>query len=122
MVTEIVSWFATTMALKPLYAHLSKLDVRPGTLVNAGQLLGLGGSTGHSTGPHLHFEIRFLGRPLNPTAVIDFPNETVKTDTLNVELKIFQMPAGSYHYKKRRGSTAAADPNPEKEDILTTLE
>ena len=90
--------------LETLYAHLSKLDVRPGTLVNAGQLLGLGGSTGHSTGPHLHFEIRFLGRPLNPTAVIDFPNETVKTDTLNVESKIFQMPAGSYHYKKRRGS------------------
>ncbi len=90
--------------LETLYAHLSKLDVRPGTLVNAGQLLGLGGSTGHSTGPHLHFEIRFLGRPLNPSAVIDFPNETVKVDTLNIESKLFQMPAGSYYYKKRRGS------------------
>jgi murein DD-endopeptidase MepM/ murein hydrolase activator NlpD len=89
--------------LETLYAHLSKLDVRPGTLVNAGQLLGLGGSTGHSTGPHLHFEIRFLGRPLNPSAVIDFPNETVKVDTLNIESKIFQMPAGTY-YKKRRSS------------------
>ncbi|MFM7639493.1 MAG: M23 family metallopeptidase [Bacteroidota bacterium] len=90
--------------LETLYAHLSKLDVNPGTLVNAGQLLGLGGSTGHSTGPHLHFEIRFLGRPLNPSAVIDFPNETVKVDTLNIESKIFQMPAGTYHYKKRRSS------------------
>lgn len=89
--------------LETLYAHLSKLDVKPGTLVNAGQLLGLGGSTGHSTGPHLHFEIRFLGRPLNPASVIDFPNETVKIDTLNIESKLFQMPAGSYKYKKRRG-------------------
>ena len=89
--------------LETLYAHLSKLDVKPGNLVNAGQLLGLGGSTGHSTGPHLHFEIRFLGRPLNPASVIDFPNETVKIDTLNIESKLFQMPAGSYKYKKRRG-------------------
>lgn len=89
--------------LETLYAHLSKLDVKPGTLVNAGQLLGLGGSTGHSTGPHLHFEIRFLGRPLNPASVIDFPNETLKIDTLNIESKLFQMPAGSYKYKKRRG-------------------
>lgn len=89
--------------LETLYAHLSKLDVKPGTLVNAGQLLGLGGSTGHSTGPHLHFEIRFLGRPLNPASVIDFPNETVKIDTLNIESRLFQMPAGSYKYKKRRG-------------------
>jgi murein DD-endopeptidase MepM/ murein hydrolase activator NlpD len=88
--------------LETLYAHLSKLDVRPGNLVNAGQLLGLGGSTGHSTGPHLHFEIRFLGRPLNPSMVVDFPNETVKIDTLNIESKIFQMPAGTYRYKKRR--------------------
>jgi murein DD-endopeptidase MepM/ murein hydrolase activator NlpD len=88
--------------LETLYAHLSKLDVRPGNLVNAGQLLGLGGSTGHSTGPHLHFEIRFLGRPLNPSVVVDFPNETVKIDTLNIESKIFQMPAGTYRYKKRR--------------------
>lgn len=90
--------------LETLYAHLSRLDVHPGTLINAGQLLGLGGSTGHSTGPHLHFEIRFLGRPLNPSAVIDFPNEMVKVDTLNIDGKLFQMPAGSYQYKKRRGS------------------
>ncbi|MEY3716335.1 MAG: hypothetical protein RL285_210 [Bacteroidota bacterium] len=88
--------------LETLYAHLSKLDVRPGMLINAGQLLGLGGSTGHSTGPHLHFEIRFLGRPLNPSVVVDFPNETIKIDTLNIESKIFQMPAGTYLYKKRR--------------------
>lgn len=88
--------------LETLYAHLSKLDVRPGMLINAGQLLGLGGSTGHSTGPHLHFEIRFLGRPLNPSVVVDFPNETIKIDTLNIESKIFQMPAGTYRYKKRR--------------------
>lgn len=89
--------------LETLYAHLSKLDVRSGALINAGQLLGLGGSTGHSTGPHLHFEIRFLGKPLNPASVIDFTNEMVRVDTLNIESKLFQMPAGSYQYKKRRG-------------------
>jgi len=39
---------------------------------------------------------------LNPSMVVDFPNETVKIDTLNIESKIFQMPAGTYRYKKRR--------------------
>ncbi|MDA0784239.1 MAG: M23 family metallopeptidase [Bacteroidetes bacterium] len=90
--------------LETLYGHLSKLEHKPGTLVNAGQLIGLGGSTGHSTGPHLHFEIRFLGRPLNPAAVIDFPNETVKSDTLLIASNLFQMPYTPYYGKKRRGS------------------
>jgi hypothetical protein len=52
----------------------------------------------------LHFEIRFLGRPLNPAAVIDFPNENIKGDTLLIASNLFQMPASSYHGKKRRGS------------------
>ena len=63
--------------LETLYAHLSKLEVRPGMLINAGQLLGLGGSTGHRTGPTLHFEIRFLGQTLKHLGVCDFPNQTI---------------------------------------------
>lgn len=49
-----------------LYGHLSKILVRRGQKVNASQLVGLMGSTGHSTGTHLHYEVHRKGRPINP--------------------------------------------------------
>ena len=48
------------------YAHCSKLVVREGDLVQRGRKIGEVGSTGRSTGPHLHFEVRFRGAPQNP--------------------------------------------------------
>ena len=49
-----------------LYAHLSRISVERGDTVKAHQVVGLGGSTGRSTGPHLHYEIRYNGQPFNP--------------------------------------------------------
>lgn len=48
------------------YAHLSKLIARAGTEVKRGDLIGLVGNTGKSTGPHLHYEVRHRGAPQNP--------------------------------------------------------
>lgn len=50
-----------------LYAHLSKIMVSRGDWVRPGTVIGLGGSSGRSTGPHLHYEIRYKGTPFNPT-------------------------------------------------------
>ncbi len=55
-----------------LYGHLSAINVGCRQLVNAGQVIGAVGSTGNSSGPHLHFEIRYLDVPQNPTATIGF--------------------------------------------------
>ena len=55
-----------------LYGHLSTINVGCGQIVNAGQQIGGVGSSGNSSGPHLHFEIRYLDAPQNPTATIAF--------------------------------------------------
>ncbi len=60
-----------------LYAHLSRLDVASGDTVEAGSRIGLVGSTGRSTGPHLHFEVRRGERQVNPAKVIGRTFEVV---------------------------------------------
>jgi murein DD-endopeptidase MepM/ murein hydrolase activator NlpD len=52
--------------LETRYAHLSRLNVAPGQSVRKGELIGYVGSTGRSTGPHLHYEVRVGGQAVNP--------------------------------------------------------
>jgi murein DD-endopeptidase MepM/ murein hydrolase activator NlpD len=58
--------------LETVYGHLSKSLVNIDEKVQAGQPIALGGNTGRSTGSHLHFEFRFLGRAIDPSEVVDF--------------------------------------------------
>ncbi len=77
--------------LETLYGHLSGRIVSPGQSVKSGELIGYGGSTGFSTGPHLHFETRYLGQPIDPTTFIDFKDSTykLKNDTLVITRNSF---------------------------------
>ncbi|HEY5586024.1 MAG TPA: M23 family metallopeptidase [Ruminiclostridium sp.] len=59
---------------RTIYGHSSKLLVKKGELVKKGQTIALVGSTGVSTGPHLHFEIRIDNIAVDPTAYVDFSN------------------------------------------------
>jgi len=58
--------------LETVYAHLSQVLVIHNQNVKAGELIAFGGNTGHSTGPHLHFETRYIGNAINPANMIDF--------------------------------------------------
>lgn len=62
---------------KTRYAHLQKMFVKPGEKVQRGQLIGEVGSTGGSTGPHLHYEVIYLGRNVNP---VNYFNRNMTSD------------------------------------------
>ncbi len=67
--------------LETIYAHLSKSLVSEEQDVEAGDVIGLGGNTGRSTGSHLHFETRLCGIAINPAILFDFRNQDVVADT-----------------------------------------
>ena len=54
-----------------LYAHLSRIDVKPGAIVEDGQLIGLAGATGRVTGPHLHWAVRIQGARVDPFSLVE---------------------------------------------------
>ncbi len=75
--------------LETFYAHCSKLLVEQNQEVRAGDIIALVGSTGRSTGPHLHFEVRYQGNPLNPEILIDFEKKKLRSDTLVITKETF---------------------------------
>jgi len=94
--------------LETLYAHLSKLKVEPGDKVEAGDVIGLGGNTGRSTGSHLHLEVRFLGEPIDPNTVFNIVEGELRSDTLLLNSEHFEylkeVRARKYH-RVRSGDT-----------------
>lgn len=77
--------------LETYYGHLNKYIVEPGEFVKAGEVIGFGGSTGRSTGPHLHFECRYMGQAFDPQRLIDFKTGTLRDSTINLKKHYFSI-------------------------------
>jgi murein DD-endopeptidase MepM/ murein hydrolase activator NlpD len=94
--------------IETYYAHLSKLNVKPGQEVKAGEVLGLGGNTGHSHGSHLHFETRFRGQPFDPNMIIDFNRMCLRGDTYYLSKSNFKYLGDTHkvkHYSRKKKKT-----------------
>lgn len=97
--------------LESIMAHMSRVLVKEDDEVKAGEPIGLGGSTGRSTGPHLHLEYRFLGNAFDPSKLVDFnsksaiasdDNKYLMTieDTFSHKSVLAQMSQARYHRVK----------------------
>ncbi|MDR0830240.1 MAG: peptidoglycan DD-metalloendopeptidase family protein [Prevotellaceae bacterium] len=101
--------------LESVYGHLSKKLVDINQEVKAGQVIGLGGSTGRSSGPHLHLELRYKGNAFNSTKLIDYANRVclyndynlTKKETFNHKSELEKLKAAAYH-RIRNGETLSS--------------
>ncbi len=92
--------------LETFYGHLSKTLVKQNQTVCSGEVIGLGGSTGRSTGSHLHFETRYCGEPFNPCNIFDFGRNSLLYDTLYLAKENFDYLTElrkTVHYTIRKG-------------------
>jgi murein DD-endopeptidase MepM/ murein hydrolase activator NlpD len=75
--------------LETYYAHLSKALVKVNQLVRSGDPIALGGSSGRSRGPHLHFEVRYKDIPLDPMRLIDIDSEKLICISFPITKRVF---------------------------------
>lgn len=97
--------------LETLYGHMSVLKVKPGQKVKAGDVIGLGGSTGRSTGPHLHFECRLLYACIDPEWIVDLKNHRLKTKIIKIDKSFFGVAASESIAENRTRPTKLSKVN-----------
>ncbi len=77
--------------LETWYGHLSRSNVTENQYVKAGEVIGYGGNTGRSTGPHLHYEMRYYDQSFDPQHLIAFPDGGLKTEVFALEKSYFNI-------------------------------
>ncbi len=77
--------------LETWYAHLTRCNVEENSYVKAGDVIGFGGSTGRSSGPHLHFEVRYCDQTFDPEHLIDFETGELHYQTFALDKKFFNI-------------------------------
>ena len=93
--------------LETYYGHLSKILVGENESVKAGEIIGLGGSTGRSTGPHLHFETRYMGHAFDPQRIVNFEKGTARDSVIVLKRHYFSI--YSHYGQTDEESKAASD-------------
>lgn len=94
--------------LETYYAHLSKSLVKVNQMVRSGDPIALGGSTGRSRGPHLHFELRYKDIPVDPMRLIDIDNGKLICVTFPITKRVFypnDYNVNGVYYKIKKGDT-----------------
>jgi len=91
--------------LETYYGHLSKRLVETNEVVKAGEIIGLGGSTGRSTGPHLHFETRYMGQSFDPARIVDFETGSVRDSIITLKRHYYSIYS---HYGQTDDESEAA--------------
>jgi murein DD-endopeptidase MepM/ murein hydrolase activator NlpD len=97
--------------LESVYGHLSKQLVEIGQEVKAGDLIAKGGSTGRSTGAHLHYELRYKGLPFDPQSVYDFASPSIVGPNFTITSSLFShvtKASTSAYHKVRKGENLGA--------------
>lgn len=97
--------------LETLYGHLSKIKVKVGQVVKAGDIIGYSGNTGFSTGPHLHFECRCLYQTFDPEWILDVKHKSLKTERINIEKTFFGIERAEKQINKKTPITSLAKVN-----------
>lgn len=75
--------------IETLYAHLSRFLVKENATVKCGQPIALSGNTGRSTGPHLHFEMRYMGKAMDPEKLVNFETHCPLVANINIHENLF---------------------------------
>ena len=97
--------------LETYYGHLSSYIVKSGDIVKAGEPIGYGGSTGHSTGPHLHLETRYMGQSFDPERIFDLEHGTLRCEEFVLHKHYFNI--NSHYGQTDQQSLAASKKAPQ---------